>query len=135
MERKSQSWFDKECYRKRQQILELLQKAKYSTSVANLRQYNDKRRKYKRLLRAKQMDYIEMKAKQLIDSAIVDPFIEEHFQRILNVNDGTAAFLTQHKNCSNFPRITEEEEEEEEAIVETHNRKALGPDSIFNKHL
>ncbi|KAJ9577008.1 hypothetical protein L9F63_006445 [Diploptera punctata] len=52
-ERKSQPWFDRECYDERKEVLKSLHRARTSLNSEDLKLYNGKRRQYKKLLREK----------------------------------------------------------------------------------
>jgi hypothetical protein len=97
------------------------------------------------------MEYIEKQAKQLIESTSDDHFAalnkknptiistinmsdwENHFESILHQDKSNTVSHIQRQHYLDFPRLSDEEVIE--TISSTRDRKAAGPDLIFNEHL
>lgn len=139
------------CYEERQKVLKLLHRARNSSNTEILKQYNEKRRHYKKLLREKRASHLEKEAQQLIKFAMDGPFTAlkttrpsfpnmiqmqiwvDHFREILNQSRSDAALPVQSNHHPIFPKITEQEILA--AIMGTKTRKAAGSDGIANEHL
>ena len=149
MARKSKPWFDVSCFRRRKEALSALHLARTSGTEAILREYAEKKKKYKTTVkRAKDAFQIEQERK-LIEEAAQDPFKalkpkNPRFPRDIAMETWTNHFtnILQMKET----RPPEERSKSEEYIAVSisevrntikalKNRKAAGPDQIFNEHL
>ena len=150
--RKVQPWFDGECYTHRRETLQALHKARDSKQITDLEEYANKRRRYKHLLKEKRKIHIEKEAARIAEEARINPYIalahknsnggtsiemdkwEKHFSSILNVQSVTPDIIqdtaVKSDSTTRFTR-----EEVRKAIRKAKNKKAAGPDGIFNEHI
>ncbi|KAJ4448805.1 hypothetical protein ANN_00196 [Periplaneta americana] len=147
--RKAQPWFDRQCYEARKVILSALNIARENGAESQLRNYAEKRRKYKTLLKEKRAEYIEEDAKRKAETAKFDPFLalrrknktqtsvlpisawEKHFTELLNKNGRETAYQimgTSPKGRQSASPITAEEVRG--TIMKSKPKKAPGPDRI-----
>lgn len=149
--RRSKPWFDAECYKERQKVLQHLHRLQNMETALDTRIYTQARRKYKTLLRRKQENHTEQEAQKIINLAETNPFAalqprktfftqaiqmkewEEHFKAILNTENTEQAYNTIEKSPENFYPITKDEVTE--TIQGLKTGKAAGPDETYNEHL
>ena len=150
-QRKSKAWFDSECYAERRKTLHLLQQARQQKTGTELQRYAEQRRRYKQLIKHKRTTHIEEQAKIQAQEALGDPFRalrkkvtshinqitveawEKHFSTILNKDNKAAALEIRERSNTRAPTITLTEVAETMASMK--NRKAAGPDGIYNENL
>jgi hypothetical protein len=155
--RRAQGWFDAECYLKRNLVLQYLheiRKNPFDTSRKG--RYAIERSSYKSMIKRKKAEYWEAENKREAEEAQKDPYIalrlrtrhhrpymdmqewEKHFNSILNknntrsppdANDNTQIKL-QKDEITPFTTT-----EVQKAINELKNKKAAGPDQIYNEHI
>ena len=148
IKRRSQKWFDQMCYSERRRVIQALNRAKSSNSHEDLTTYNTLGKQYKNLLRKTRSNYIESEAAKMVEEAREDPFRalkprktpttskidmdswEEHFTKILNQKSLTQAFPAKN-NEPNTPLNPFTMEEIDSTISKLKNRKACGPDGIY----
>ena len=151
-ERRAKRWFNKRCYMERKRVLLALHTAKRTHNQEDLNTYSRLRKEYKNLLRKTRDDFTELEANRLVEEAKENPYIalkprkaqamgkiemhvwEEHFSNILNQQGATAAHeTTTGQYHSNIKRFTTEEIRN--TIPALKNKKAPGPDGIYNEHI
>lgn len=151
-QRKAKPWFDTECYQHRRVTLDTLHKARLKNSRTNLEEYAKIRKEYKRLLKNKKAQFIEKQALLEAEEACKDPFIairrkttrapgeiqmerwENHFTQILNkTQTNTSHDIKIPIEIENVTLFTTEEVQT--AIRSAKNKKAAGPDGIYNEML
>lgn len=151
-QRKAKPWFDYVCYNLRRETLNLLNKAKQERSPQALLIYSAKRREYKTMIRTKKETYIEEQARNQAEEAEKNPFIavrkksavsassmqietwEQHFTTLLNKDRIKSAYDNVQDGSNHLDNpITLKEVQK--AIQNTKNKKATGPDGIFNENL
>lgn len=155
-ERKAQPWFDQECYLVRKDVLQTLHQLKsYQENNTLLTTYSNKRRLFKKILREKKKTYWEEEGKRIVEEARKDPYIalrpkkqtqnqyismeewQRHFNNTLN-----------RKEIKNKPGNLQEAvvqapiqwtpltmNEVQNAVGNTKNKKAAGPDNLYNEYL
>ncbi|KAJ4446439.1 hypothetical protein ANN_13135 [Periplaneta americana] len=145
-------WFDAECHLERTAVLRSLHQARKSGNLQNLEQYTGTRRKYKNLLKRKGETHLKEASRRLIEDARDNSYAvlkprkqmfasalqidswEQHFAQILNQRQlGKEPDAEQQPQPITFPEITIRELIS--AIKDLKNRKAAGPDLIYNEHL
>ena len=150
-ERRSQKWFDQTCYLERRRVIQALHKARNRNDREYLTNYSVLRKQYKNLLKNTRKNYIESEAAKMVEEARENPYRalkprktqainriamdtwEEHFTELLNQKRLAQAYpCTPTRTNTHNPFTTEE-------IVTTisklKNRKACGPDGIFNEQI
>ena len=150
--RKAKPWFDESCYEARKRTLCALHKAKSTPSATTLQAYAANRRSYKTLLKQKKNEYYEDIGRKQIEEAKSSPYtalkpripkfprdipIETwvtHFKQVLSSKD------TQPNRGHNKSITLENHElftitEVQDVIKNLKNRKASGPDDLFNEHI
>ncbi|PSN47593.1 hypothetical protein C0J52_04567 [Blattella germanica] len=148
-ERKSQPWFDATCYIERRTIINLQHKARNTKSNEDIKRYNEARKNYKNTLKEKKAKYIESEAEKEVEAATADlalrpkrptftqtiaiDVLKEHFHSILNKENKVTAYPVETIVVQKFPKITEEEIAT--AINSLKQKKASGPDHIYNEHI
>ena len=139
----------------RKDLLETLHHIKRNVDRMTLRTYSEKRKHYKKIIKEKKSHYWEAEGRRIAEEAKKDPYIalrprkqaqtqyismeqwETHFQDILN-----------NKRITNKPDHNPEEnqqeteewtpltiEEVQNAIYNTKNKKAAGPDRLYNEYI
>ena len=109
-ERRAKPWFDAECYKERQKILQQLRKLRSTKTSSNTEDYIQARRTYKTLLKKKQENFTEQEGQKIIELAEANPFAalhprkpkltqaiqmkewETHFKDILNTENIAQAY-------------------------------------------
>lgn len=147
--RRAKPWFNQTCYRKRKETIAALHEAKVHESEAKLKNYAAKRREYKELIRRTREEFRHEEEKKMIEDAEKDPFKalrpkQPHFPRNIPIELWTQHLtkVLQHKETrpthdSSPPPEWEPitKEDIQEALQQMKERKAAGPDCIFNEHL
>ncbi|KAJ4444760.1 hypothetical protein ANN_06557 [Periplaneta americana] len=145
-------WFDRECYERRKEALNQLHTAKQSRTKEALRLYSEKRKDYKRIIKEKKNNYIEEQAKKQAEEAQKNPIAaqkqiskvsaagiqiatwKKHFTSLLNKNQAEEAY-SNNQTEEVTPIHPIRDTEVKEAIKRAKNKKAPGPDGIFNENL
>lgn len=151
--RKAQPWFNKQCYNKRKEALSALHKARDAGREEDLKNYAEKRKIYKQLLKTTRAAFTEDEAKRIAEEARADPYIalrkrnrvktneipietwEAHFKGILNQHRKEKAFNISASGPGRENSIQITTKEIRETIEKTKNKKAPGPDNICMEHL
>lgn len=154
--RRAKQWFDTECYRLRKEVLESLhQLRRCAENPTLLRTYAEKRYTYKKTLKEKKRIFWEREGKKLVEEATRDPYIalrsrkraetqyismkewETHFDNILNkkgIKDKPEDKQeTVSQTTSEWAPLAIEEVKD--AINSTKNKKAAGPDRLYNEYI
>ena len=150
--RKAKPWFDKTCYQARQATLQALHKAVASSSAEALNEYARKRREYKALIKETKTKHYEEAAKKLVQEAENDPYIAikqkkpmfprnipmetwvQHFNQLLRSKDTRPQkdIVSEEISCDTEPFTIDEVQD---TISALKDKKACGPDKIYNEHL
>ncbi|PNF13826.1 hypothetical protein B7P43_G12433 [Cryptotermes secundus] len=148
-ERKAKIWFDAECYNMRKATIKALHRARQTQNSNELKEYAEKRKRYKALIKSKKTEHIENEGKMIAEEAEKDPFVatkttkkqmpqevnikiwEQHFTKILSQNTPTSSPQTDDvRACQPISHA-----EVLKAIKRTQNKKAAGPDGIYYEHI
>lgn len=85
--RKAQPWFNKQCYHKRKEALSALHKARDAGREEDLKNYAEKRKVYKQLLKTTRAAFTEEEAKRIAEEARADPYIALRKRNRTNTNE------------------------------------------------
>lgn len=150
--RRSQKWFDRTCYLERKRVIQALHKARISNSREDLTTYSALRKQYKTLLRNTRNNYIESEAIRMVEETRENPYRalkprktqtvskidmdiwEEHFTDLLNQKRSLQAYPIKTVE-PNSPQNPFTSEEIGATLSKLKDRKACGPDGIFNEHI
>ena len=153
--RKDKRWFDRNCYEARKKTLHALHHAKTSNLKEDILKYSEERKKYKDLLKQAKSEYTEREAREAAEEATKNPFLaqnrftttpangihiqdwEQHFEQLLNrkkLRTAIPIMDSKEEVPDQTPRIITKEEVRE-AIARLKNKRACGPDGVYNEHL
>ena len=154
--RTAKKWFDGECYMLKREVLETLNQLRRNAgSPILLHTYSEKRRHYKKTLKEKMRAYWVKEGERLVEEATRNPYIalrpkrqpqthyismrnwETHFSNTLN-KEGMQEIP---RNAQEAPPQSPAEwtpltiNEVRNIINSTKDRKAAGPDDIYNEFI
>lgn len=155
-ERRAKPWFDNECYQLRRDTLDTLQHLRKNNENRDLLlTYADKRKHYKRIIKEKKSAFLEEEGRKLAEEAKKDPYValrpkkqtqthyidmetwESHFNNILNKEGLTGLEGNRQEipaqTLTNWTPLTTEEVGS--TICNSKNKKAAGPDGIYNEYI